>query len=1093
MVPGEDQEGRKRKRKPSEKLSNGHRLKRVKRRDEDIIRSIKVSKDALLNKKRDRTDIQNQGSQSTQRESRVPAVPRAEHKKSGGEDNEMLEAEKKKQAARRVDLIAKGFVPLEMQKKKSKKEETRQESSIIEEQMKRKRKTEGREHKTSDDPDEITKTAREETKRIQMEENPVAQTLAVSKVRKEPLWNLSSRRGGRFLDASPIFSTDEKYLLLATHETLNVYSLETSLLVRTIRIPSTLSAAGRITAYALSHTDSDHVYVSTSTLQIHQIDWREGKELGTCSVPQVITEIQVADAGESERDSLYVIGSDLRRDGRVSNWYVSRISQTTWSQGEHQELQRLFHSEQPLHLLRVVNNGEQILFACGDILKIGLTKSGSQKYMWHDFRCSDPLTSLDVQVRRPATNKKLKGQGSKNRSSTVDIAIGGARGAIYVYTDIMGEFFDDQGCRKDPSKPLKSRILHWHRETVEAVRWSHDGNYVLSGGHEFVLLLWQVETGKRQELPHLPSTITAITVSPSGISYALQLADNSVIVLSTSELQAIAHVASIQSRAFILDDVAAPKLTTVTSLTDASEGLFSNWKGNPALVNPRDSSQLFVAVPSVQPRAGATTVSAASYIQTYDTFAGRHISRQPLTRNNATVKAQGPEANKLIEPNVRFMQISTDGQWLATVDEWLPPKSDIHPFADSDESELTSRKSRLENYLKFWRWNEEQGYWMLETRIDMPHRSSAHPVNIATLDLVADPTSVGFATIGEDGFVRIWRPKTTFKNGTVRRGVHEGGSVNWSCQHAIKLESLTSSDTLDNDYSWHVPPVNAKVAFSCDGSILAAALESPLPGSSSPIRLIDTTFGRVHSSIPSLYRSDLAGIGFCDHYLIVLSRNLIVWDIATNKLAFGFPLKLPGIYRDPTRFSQLAINSTNSAFAITVVAPNYTKISGKKNGFKDLATMRSQILVFEPKSPVPVFVTKAKALVLSLMPIPNSPSFMVLDSKAEVETLAPKTAVALAYQNGAKSQSLVLAKAQHAIAVDSHVEDNAGLEHDTTRREEQAVRRVEKDDEVSDNEVPMVRKEQLADALDLGPSFALPPPREIFEIVAQLYAAKRKS
>lgn len=1098
MAPAKSQEGRKRKRKSSEKHSNGHRLKRVKSEDEDLGRPKKVSKDTLSKKKRERSKIQqiqkSQAPEPDSRESRLPDVPRAENEGIKNEDSEVLEAEKKEKAARRLDLIAKGFLPPDVQIKKSKKVETRQESPTTKGQVKRKRKTEIADQGSSDDSDKMAKAVHEEQKEIERKDKTAEQNLATSRIEKESPWNLSSHHGGRFLDASPIFSDDEKYLLVATQTTLNVYSSETSLLVRAIRIPFTSSAAGRITTYALSRADPDHVYVATSTKDLHQIDWTEGKELGRRSTGQVITEIQIADAGESEQDCLYVIGSDLERDGKDHTFHVSKILQTTWSRGDRldADVNRLFHSKEPLHLLRIANNGEQILFAHGDILTIGLIKAGSRNYMWRDFHCSDPLTSLDVQVRRQSSRKKGNGQNSKIKPSSVDIAIGGARGAIYVYTDIMGGLFDEQGRTKDSATPLKPRILHWHREAVEAVRWSHNGNYVLSGGHEFVLLLWQVETGKRRELPHLPSTITAITVSPTGTSYALQLADNSVIVLSTSELQATTHVAGIQSRAFILEDVAAPKLQTVTSLAEASDGLFANWNGNPALVNPRDSTQLFVAVPSVQPRAGATSISSASYMQTYDIFTGRHISRQALTRNNATVKAKGPEANKLIEPNIRLMQISVDGHWLATVDEWLPPKSDMNPFAESEESELVSRKARLESYLKFWRWNEEHGHWMLETRIDMPHRSTLNPAGVTTLDLAADPTGVGFATIGEDGFVRVWRPKTNFKNGTVRRGVHEGGSVNWSCQYAVELERLTPSNAFDDDYNTHALPVNAKLAFSYDGSILAATQENPLPKTSSPVHLIDTASGTVHGSLPSLYRSGLAGMSFCDRYLIVLSKNLVVWDLAANKLAYGYFLSLPQVYRGPARFSQLAVNSTKSAFAIAVLAhPGDTKESKKQKSIKDLATIRSQLLVFDPKSPIPAFVTTTKALVLSLMPVPNSPSFMVLDSVAEIETLAPKSAAGLALRNGTKLQSMALAQAQLATIEDLEGADNGGLEDNAVGGGEKSVQRVQEDDEVSDNDIPVVRKEQLADALDLGPSFALPPPREIFEIVAKLYAGRK--
>lgn len=1070
MAPVDSTESRKRKRKSSEKPSKDHKPKKVKSKDQKPAVSRTVGKDERKEKRIRKPDRVRPGAKVASRSTLAKTAVQASDKARQSEETLL------KERAQKAELITKGYLPLKEQKQQKqlldKKARAKGESDPVQEPKAKK--------KTARRPQLAAKSKQEDSQ----EGQSVATAPAVSTEQKQSIWQLSSPSGGRFVDANPIFSPDGKHLLLATQTSFNVYSLETSLLVRAISVPPN----ARITAYALSRVDPNHVYVGTSDKSIVEFDWTKGERLGSRKTNQDVTEMQVVQVGDNG-DSLYFIGSDFSAKNNVRTFYVWRMLRKSPSWEVATDVQRIWKSAEPLHHLRISNSGNHIFFASHDMLRVGHAEKNSSEYTWQELRCSDPITSLDIQESMQTVGGKKTDRSSKDQGLVLNLAIGGIRGACYVYTDVISKVFGKEASgKKDFSSLLKPRVLHWHREAVEAIQWSHDGNYILSGGHEFVLVLWQLETGKRQELPHLPSTITAIAVSSNGTSYGIQLADNSVIVLSTSELEATAHVTGIQSRSLGRTVVAAPKLQTVTSLAEEEDGAFNQWKENPAIINPRNSNQLLVAVPSMQTRTGTTSIPSAPYIQTFDILAGRHISRQPLTRNNATVKTIGPEATKLSEPNVKFMQTSQDGQWLATVDEWLPPKSDTNHFAERDEAVWKSCKARLESYLKFWRWNEEQNHWMLEARIDMPHRSNTSPANAATLDLVADPTGVGFATIGEDCFVRIWRPKTRLRNGSLRRGVHNGGAINWSCQHAIKLERVVPSDLFDEKYHSDAPPVNAKLAYSYDGSILAATHESSLRGTSNLVHLIDSAAGTIRTSLPSLYRSGLAGLGFCDRYLIVLSKDLIVWDLPANHLAYGFPLSLPSIKgqsarRLITNLSHLAVNSTSATFAIAMPAKDD---GGVKKDLSDLAAMKSHVLVFDPTSPMPLFSRELPALVLSVMPMPTTTGFMVLDSVAELRNLSPPTggAGALKINGFIQATNVPFSNSMRVGKTQAQQADAAPM---TTLTADTAARAEDDEEAMSEDDVPVVQREQLANALDLGPAFALPPPRDIFDIVAGLY------
>ena len=62
------------------------------------------------------------------------------------------------------------------------------------------------------------------------------------------------------------------------------------------------------------------------------------------------------------------------------------------------------------------------------------------------------------------------------------------------------------------------------------------GVYLLSGGLESVLVIWQISTRFKQFLPHLPAPITSVSVSPSGTLYALGHLDNAVRIISGAGL-----------------------------------------------------------------------------------------------------------------------------------------------------------------------------------------------------------------------------------------------------------------------------------------------------------------------------------------------------------------------------------------------------------------------------------------------------------------------------------------------------------------------------------------------------------------------------
>jgi len=89
-------------------------------------------------------------------------------------------------------------------------------------------------------------------------------------------------------------------------------------------------------------------------------------------------------------------------------------------------------------------------------------------------------------------------------------------------------------------KKTQTTTLHWHAHAVSSIAFTPNGAYLLSGGEESVLVIWQLHTGKREFLPRIGSPIKTISVSKvaSGEEeYLLGLADATYTFVGAASLK----------------------------------------------------------------------------------------------------------------------------------------------------------------------------------------------------------------------------------------------------------------------------------------------------------------------------------------------------------------------------------------------------------------------------------------------------------------------------------------------------------------------------------------------------------------------------
>jgi NET1-associated nuclear protein 1 (U3 small nucleolar RNA-associated protein 17) len=389
-------------------------------------------------------------------------------------------------------------------------------------------------------------------------------------------------------------------------------------------------------------------------------------------------------------------------------------------------------------------------------------------------------------------------------------------------------------------------------------------------------------------------------VSPAAKLYAIKLAENSVIVLSTAEFQSVATVVGLQ----------IPKAWQ-GSITRSAAVSNTCWTGDvtPAILHPLNSNILLIAVPARQSfHQRSHSQSNLSVLQMFDVRTGSHISRQALARTNATVLTHSPEGIEISTPDIRFLELSWDGKWLMSIDSWPPHIQDVGAL---DPCQVRCKKSPRsgEVCLKFWLWDESTKAWELASRIDAPHFCDTEGA-VSVLCVASRPSEYEFATIGVDGILRFW---------DLIGGHHDGARVSshpdsqrhtWRCRNAVNLNGMFGKD---DDVL-----ISASMGFSEDGSVLAVCLQAlSRPGCCS-VHLINAHNRQIHRSHDQLASGRVCAAKFLGRCLIIASTSSIfVWDtvndVSRSTATFG-----PKSVSMPTLGDSVlfAVNSTTRTIAV---------------------------------------------------------------------------------------------------------------------------------------------------------------------------------
>lgn len=587
------------------------------------------------------------------------------------------------------------------------------------------------------------------------------------------------------------------------------------------------------------------------------------------------------------------------------------------------------------------------------------------------------------------------------------------------------------------------------------------GNYLISGGAETVLVLWQLDTGKRDFLPHLSATIENIVVSPKGSSYALHLDDNSAMVLSTAEMKPTTYVSGIQS--LVLSDKPSKESLVRRvwrSVDEISTPLITT-------SNPTNPSQIFLCVGNGQQASSTGNAPSTPLIQVFDVSSFQGVSKHPIARTNPTDTNMTSQGAPIIEPRVTKMAFSHDGKWLASVDEWQPPERDLEPLLTGSKTTCEVSRERREIYLKFWEIDAEDNSLQLVSRINEAHFTTESET---ILDVASDPISSRFASLGTDGVVRFWSPKLRRKDGLASTGPEGQQLRTWSCSRAVELPAYGQLEEAV-EVSPKTPRSGA-LAFSEDGSVLFAAYG---PSSGAVVAVIDTATGAIRDTIPDLSRGDIRGVEAVSSSLIILSEDLTVYDIVSDEVQYSFALKETS--EAAKQMTHLAVNRESRSFAVAAPIPNSSQEKLKKGA-------KSELVVFSVNEEVPQLIQTFPQVITAVLPATNSAGFVAVDAAAQIWSITESGEQAQMLQPLA---DLNMEESASAVApVDHAVEDGEASDEEM----QDADADVEMEDDDYDVHQAVVAPQKLAEIFNAAPAFAMAPIEDIFNQVASLFSTR---
>ncbi|OMO71724.1 hypothetical protein CCACVL1_18085 [Corchorus capsularis] len=325
-------------------------------------------------------------------------------------------------------------------------------------------------------------------------------------------------RGGRsYVSSPPAFSTDAKKLLLCTANTVSVFSTATGLQITSLEGHTAL-VTSVIVVPAPNPAAKVFCCCWTTSLDgtIRRWDFSVPELLKTVNIgmpifSMVIPSLCLPAEGKERHDNLFAYVSveetqekpkAVRRQIRKCNLSKSRL------------VGKLILGETSKPELLIVSPS-------GNFFGI------RNKCKLHIWKVPDPESERAITRITLHHTKQISAIAFHPTQRIV--AAGDVTGRILVWRGFGNKTFnrgnavvnerlidieEDKPGVRDNDDADSCSTWHWHPAKVKVLRFSSDGAYLYSGGKEGVLVVWQLDTGKKKFLPRIGSPLLHFIDSP---------------------------------------------------------------------------------------------------------------------------------------------------------------------------------------------------------------------------------------------------------------------------------------------------------------------------------------------------------------------------------------------------------------------------------------------------------------------------------------------------------------------------------------------------------------------------------------------------
>ena len=304
-------------------------------------------------------------------------------------------------------------------------------------------------------------------------------------------------------------------------------------------------------------------------------------------------------------------------------------------------------------------------------------------------------------------------------------ATGNAKGQIRLWYDVLDadDAINGAGAESDKEDAVMTKrkgskllnrpataVFHWHAHPVASIAFTPNGAYLLSGGEESVVVLWQLHTGHKEFVPRVGAPVLTLSITngvQSEQQIAARLRDGSVIFIGSQKLKIHKTISGLKADPVRLTDLASRPAVRV-----------------PLAVQPLTKN---LVLPAGHP----------SSIQFYSPAEDAQALELEVSPSNRV-----SSASTQIEPTrvdmVAFSTPASAGRnagsyWMATVDSWA-------------NGHFTPSR-----HLKLWHHRSDQSGFILATRIDRPHDA---PITSVSFSPNAEQPLL--LTTSTDGTIKIW-------------------------------------------------------------------------------------------------------------------------------------------------------------------------------------------------------------------------------------------------------------------------------------------------------------------------------------------------